>query len=126
MKFLEYLDSNIVGSMEGLKLDIVTFTAGFLQQIIHSENFSTYEKPLQQRIKFISFILHLVHRCGDFNLVYKHLAPIFEDLEQGVTKWEDDSYFRLWETEMVSKVEFPDTDNNVSDNDSDSDSGGSG
>ena len=116
MKFLEYLDSNIVGSIEGLKLDIVTFTAGFLQQIIHSENFSTYEKPLQQRIKFISFILHLVHRCDDFNLVYKYLAPLFEVLEQGVTNWEDESYFRQWETEMLSKVEYADIENNVSDN----------
>ena len=97
MEVLNYIDTKIVGSRKEIKLDSVTFTAGFLQQIIQSKKFSCYEKHLQQQLKFISFILHLVHRCGEFTVVYKNLDSIFEDLRSGVTGWEDDFYFGKWE-----------------------------
>ena len=113
MEFLNYIDTKIVGNRKEIKLDIVTFTAGFLQQIIQSEKFSSYEKHLQQQLKFISFILHLVHRCGEFTVVYKNLDSIFEDLRSGVTGWEDDSYFGKWEEEMLTKTEYSDRENNV-------------
>ena len=84
MEVLNYIDTKIVGNRKEIKLDTVTFTAGFLQQIIQSKKFTSYEKHLQQQLKFISFILHLVYRCGEFTSVYKNLDSIFEDLRHDI------------------------------------------
>ena len=105
---LGYIDCKIVGpkytSMEK-NINLPSFVAGFLQEVINMKEFETVLKHISEKIKHLSFLVHLMCRYEDFDKVYSEYKSVQEDLEIGNIDWENDQYFREWEKLQVNKIE---------------------
>jgi len=105
----DHIDFNLSGrNYDYNNLSLAPFVAGFLQEIIASSCFKSALKPLQERIKYLSFLVHLGCRFDNFETVFGHYKDVEHDLETGQTTWEDDSYFRSWEQRILTQIFFSD------------------
>ena len=101
MDLTDYVDSNLAGeSFRSSSLSLPVFVAGFLQETIQSEVF------IKEKIRHLSFLVHLVVRYEDFQAAHSEFLEVEADLARGATSWEDEEYFRAWESKMWSKIFF--------------------
>ena len=63
-------------------------------------------RPLQEKLCHLSFLVHLMVRLEDTELVCQEFRLVQADLESRVTTWEDEQYFRAWEARVWSRVFF--------------------
>lgn len=107
MIITDYIDFNLSGrNYEFTNLTLAPFVAGFLQEMMSSSCFKSAVKPLQERVKHLSFLVHLACRFDDFNTVVEHYKDVNQDLETGLASWEDDNYFRSWEQRILTDIFF--------------------
>ena len=105
---LGYIDGNIAGGEYAAKeknINFPSFVAGYLQEVIQMNEFETVLKQISEKIKHLSFLVHLMCRYEDFDKVYSEYISVQEDLEIGNIDWENDQYFREWEKLQVNKIE---------------------
>ena len=101
---VNYIDTKVAGEeIIYRKLDVPSFVAGFLQQIITDFGFETDFHQLRQKILHLSFLVHLVCRFEDFNKVYEEYKSVQEDLSSGNISWSDEQYFREWEEAILNR-----------------------
>ena len=107
MNLVELVDTNLAGlAFRNSKLSPAVFVAGFLQEIIQSETFSALLQPLQEKIRHLSFLVHLMVRLEDTELACQEFGQVQADLESQVTTWEDEQYFRAWEAKVWNRIFF--------------------
>ena len=105
----DYIDINISGKQrDKANLTLAPFVAGFLQQIIASICFKSAAKSLQERIRHLSFLVHLACRFEKFEAVIENYNIVKNDMDKGLTDWEDDNYFRTWEQGILTEIFFTD------------------
>ena len=105
---VDLVDTNLTGlAFRNSKLSPAVFVAGFLQEIIQSESFRA-ELPLwlQEKLLHLSFLVHLMVRLEDTQLVSQEFQQVQTDLESGAASWEDSQYFRAWEARVWSRIFF--------------------
>jgi len=116
----DYIDFNISGKYYDYKnISLAPFVAGFLQEIIASAYFKSAVKPLQEKIKHLSFLVHLMCRFEQFETVLEQYNVVERDLECGVASWEEEDNFRSWEQKILTQIFFSDhvTDDSEQQND---------
>ena len=104
---LEYIDCNIAGPEYASKeknINFPSFVAGYLQEIIQKEEFQNILQKISEKIKHLSFLVHLMCRYEDFDKVYSEYKSVQGDLAIGNISWEDEQYFREWEMLQVNKI----------------------
>ena len=105
----EYIDVNLSGRpYDFASLDLAAFVAGFLQEIVSTKQFKTAGRGLQERIKHLSFLVHLACRFDTFEPVMSHYQTVEGDLECGTASWGDEQYFRAWEQRILTQIYFSD------------------
>ena len=104
---LNLIDCDIAGA-KPKKLDFPTFVAGYLQEIITAivsmKEFESVLKQIYEKIKHLSFLVHLMCRYEDFEKVYEDFVSVQQELAVGNTSWEDGQYFRNWEKQYLNKI----------------------
>ena len=100
---LNYVDYSVSGDKEGNTFPF--FVAGYLQEVIQMKEFENVVKQVKEKIKHLSFLVHLMCRDGDFDKVLSEYSSVQEDLSIGNIGWEDDKYFREWEKLHLNYVE---------------------
>ena len=107
MELVELVDTNLAGlAFRNSKLSPAVFVAGFLQEIIQSETFRVALRPLQEKIRHLSFLVHLMVRLEDTELACQEFQLVQADLKSRVTSWEDEQYFRAWESKVWNRIFF--------------------
>ena len=107
MELVDYVDTSLAGdSFRSCKLTVPVFVAGYLQETIQSELFRTALRPLQEKIRHLSFLVHLMVRFEDLELAQAEFQEVQSDLARGVASWEDGEYFRSWENKVWGKIFF--------------------
>ena len=105
----EYIDVNLSGKRYDFdSLDLAPFVAGFLQEIVSTGEFREAEVALQERIKHLSFLVHLACRFDSFDLILSNYESVEADLDHGVADWGDESYWRQWEQRILTQIYFSD------------------
>ena len=66
----DFIDYNLVGSKKKLRLNSTSFIAGYLQLFIRSGDFQGASQAIQERIRHLSFLVHLFCRYDDFEAVF--------------------------------------------------------
>ena len=103
---VNYIDTKVAGKeVIYRKLDLASFLAGFLQQMIKDFGVQTDFLQLKQKILHLSFLAHLVCRFEDFDKVYEEYKSVQEDLNSGNISWSDEQYFRDWEDSILNREE---------------------
>ena len=104
---LEYIDCDIAGPEYASKeknINFPAFVAGYLQEIIQKKEFENILKKISEKIKHLSFLVHLMCRYENFDKVYSEYKSVQGDLAIGNIGWEDEQYFREWEMLQVNKI----------------------
>ena len=106
----EFIDVNLSGKRydDFASLELAPFVAGFLQEVVSTGEFRSAEITLQERIKHLSFLVHLACRFDSFDLVLSNYETVEADLESGVADWGDESYWRQWEQRILTQIYFAD------------------
>ena len=108
LDLVDLVDTNLAGLAfrNSTKLSPAVFVAGFLQEIIQSESFRVAVRPLQEKLRHLSFLVHLMVRLEDTELACQEFLLVQADLESRVTTWEDEQYFRSWESKVWNSIFF--------------------
>ena len=124
----DFIDYNILGSKKKKKLRLTStsFIAGYLQLLIRSNDYKEASQAIKERIRHLSFLVHLFCRYDDFDAVFHEykivqvskfifwfhfiFSPCQADIEDNVTDWTDYEYFRRWENKIVTKINSDDAD----------------
>ena len=104
---LEYIYYDIAGPEYASKeknINFPSFVAGYLQETIQNKEFEHVLKKISEKIKHLSFLVHLMCRYEDFDKVYSEYKSVQGDLAIGNISWEDEQYFREWEMLQVKKI----------------------
>ena len=105
----EFIDVNLSGKpYDFASLDLAPFVAGFLQELVSTVEFRSAEVILQERIKHLSFLVHLACRFDSFDFILSNYETVEADLEKGVADWGDESYWRQWEQRILTQIYFAD------------------
>ena len=101
---LRHIDTKIAGTaaLSG-KIDLKTFVAGYVKRIINTSEFSSLSYEIQGQISHLSFLVHLVCRNNDFDVIYEEHESIHNDIVNGLVTWTDQGYFNQWERLMLTK-----------------------
>jgi len=100
----KHIDTNIAGTaVVGAKISLKSFVAGYIQRIIHMSEFSTLSYEIQGQISHLSFLVHLVCRNNNFDVIFEEHESIANDIENGFVRWADQNYFSQWERLMLAK-----------------------
>ena len=67
----DFVDYSIVGNKKKLSLNGTSFVAGYLQVLIKSPGFSDVSRTFQERIRHLSYLVHLLCRYDDFGFMLK-------------------------------------------------------
>ena len=106
-RITDFIDFNLSGRhYDFTNLSLAPFVAGFLQEIMALPCFKSAVKPLQERIRHLSFLVHLACRFDNFDSVIDHYNVVDKDIETGLANWEDDGYFRTWEQRILTEIFF--------------------
>ena len=94
----DHIDFNIAGvGVRDRKVDLAAFVAGYLQEMMITQEFQTIHHLVKEKVRHLSYLVHLVCRCGDFDTIYEEYKSVQEDMIFGNVGWDSDSYFRDWE-----------------------------
>ena len=100
----KHIDTNIAGTaVVGAKISLKSFVAGYIQRIIHMREFSTLSYEIQGQVSHLSFLVHLVCRNNNFDVIFEEHESIANDIENGFVRWADQNYFSQWERLMLAK-----------------------
>ena len=103
-EILKHIDTNIAGTaVVSAKINLSSFVAGFIQRIINTSEYSSLSYEIQGQISHLSFLVHLVCRNNNFDVIYEEHESIQNDINQGFVRWTDQSYFSQWERLMLTK-----------------------
>ena len=88
------------------------FVSSFLQNVIkyHGEAFRTYNIALQQQIYHIKFIATLVCKTENFQMVLSSLEVVQNDIDSGKVSWQDENYFRCWQSDVLDNLNLGKSD----------------
>ena len=87
-ELLKHIDTNIAGTaVVGAKINLSSFVAGFIQRIINTSEFSTLSYEIQGQISHLSFLVHLVCRNNNFDVIYEEHESIQNDIDNGLVRW---------------------------------------
>ena len=100
---LNLIDCDIAG-VKPKKLNFPSFVAGYLQEVISMKEFESVLHQICQKIKHLSFLVHLMCRYEDFDKVYEEFVSVQQELAVGNISWSDDQYFRNWEKQHLNKM----------------------
>ena len=75
-----YVDYSLAGDNRN---NFPFFVAGYLQEVIQMKEFETVLKQISEKIKHLSFLVHLMCRYEDFDKVYSEYKSVQEDLVIG-------------------------------------------
>ena len=101
---LKHIDTKIAGAaVISAKINLSSFVAGFVQRIINTSEYSTLSYEIQGQISHLSFLVHLVCRNNNFDVIYEEHESIQNDIDNGLVRWTDQSYFNQWERLMLTK-----------------------
>jgi len=101
---LKHIDTKLAGSaVVETKISLQSFVAGFVQRLINTSEFSSLSYEIQGQITHLSFLVHLVCRNNNFDVIYEEHESIQNDIENGFVRWADQSYFNQWERLMLAK-----------------------
>ena len=66
------IDYNILGSKKKkkLRLNPTSFIAGYLQLLIRSNDYKEASQAIKERVRHLSFLVHLFCRYDDFDAVF--------------------------------------------------------
>ena len=100
------IDVKIVGhqNINEENIDFKGFVAGYLGQIVKSEAFQSLTTEIRERVGHVYFLVNLMCRFDDFQLVLKEYTFVQESLQNGTVTWEDSEYFRIWERQICSEI----------------------
>ena len=69
----DFIDYNLLGSKKKkkkLRLTSTSFIAGYLQLLIRSNDYKEASQAIKERIRHLSFLVHLFCRYDDFDAVF--------------------------------------------------------
>ena len=68
----DFIDYNLLGSKKKKKLRLTStsFIAGYLQLLIRSSDYKEASQAIKERIRHLSFLVHLFCRYDDFDAVF--------------------------------------------------------
>jgi len=108
----DFIDRRLAGmtKKKPLRLNGTTFIAAYLQLVIKSQDFKQVHQSFQERLRHLSFLVHLLCRYDDFDSIFQEYKIVQADLEDNVTNWDDYEYFRKWEIKVLNKFRIIDDD----------------
>jgi len=116
LKLSDYIDYEIAGFQLKKKfektLNHTGFVAGYLQSLMKSQEFPAISQSIQERIRHLSFLVHLMCRYDDFQIVWEEFKIVQADIEDNVTTWDDTVYFRKWEQKIINHINSEEDQNN--------------
>ena len=104
---LHYINCSIAGPDYASKKkmpNFPSFVAGYLQEMIQMKEFENVLKQISEKIKHLSFLVHLMCRYEDFEKVLSEYESFLKDLAIENIGWDDDKYFRKWELLQITKI----------------------
>ena len=109
-QLVDNIDVKLVGhqNINEENIDFKGFVAGYLGQIVKSEAFKNLTSEIRERVGHIHFLVNLMCRFDDFQLVLKEYTFVQESLQNGTVTWEDSEYFRMWERHICSEIGLED------------------
>ena len=103
----DFIDPDVAGTSPELRpraADLASFTAGYLGRLIRTPEFQSTERVVREKVRHLSFLVHLVCRLDDFEAVYREFLSVEEVLTCGNIGWDNEGYFRDWERKTLQKV----------------------
>jgi hypothetical protein len=85
-----YIDRDLVGCSyrANEELGVAAFMAGSLRHIILSPQFARLPRLVKQKLKHLSFLMHVTVKYDNFRLVYSHHCAILAVINGYVHMWE--------------------------------------
>ena len=101
----DFIDPDVAGpDVRARAADLASFTAGFLGQLALTPEFARTETVIREKVRHLSFLVHLVCRLQDFEAVYREFLSVEEVLTCGNIGWDNEEYFRDWERKTLLKI----------------------
>ena len=101
----DHIDFNIAGvQVRSRKVDLAAFVAGYLQEMMISQEFLTVHQLVKEKVRHLSYLVHLVCRCEDFDIIYEEYKTVQDDMIERNFGWDNDLYFRDWEKLVIKKI----------------------
>ena len=79
----DFIDPDVAGTSPELRpraADLASFTAGYLGRLIRTPEFQSTERVVREKVRHLSFLVHLVCRLDDFEAVYREFLSVEEVL----------------------------------------------
>ena len=101
----DFIDPDVAGpEVRSRSVDLASFTAGFLGQLTMTPEFQRTEAVVREKVRHLSFLVHLACRLQEFEAVYREFLCVEEVLTCGNIGWDNEEYFRDWERKTLLKV----------------------
>jgi len=84
---------------------LITFAAGFLLKLIDEELYFSSDAILKGKLKFLSMVLNLLCKFENFSNIYEDFNKFLNNIETGVTRWEDEVFLNRLEKILFGKLQ---------------------